>query len=273
MSHTTSFQLAMIQMSVVGGELERNLDHAVARIAEAAAEGAELLLLPECLDLGWTHPSAREQAGTIPGGWAYERLREAAVQHQVYVCAGLSEAHEEQVYNAAVFISPRGELLLTHRKLNELDIAHDLYAQGDRLQVAETPWGRIGVMICADAFAKDHMLARSLGYMGADVILSPSSWAVPPEHDPEKTPYGAEWRKAYGRVAKEFSLPIFGVSNVGAVSAGPWQGWNCIGCSLAVDAEGSPQVQGSYGVEAEEILYTQVDLLPRPARGNCWASR
>jgi len=56
-------------------------------------------------------------------------------------------------------------------------------------------------MICADAFAKDHVLSRSLGYMGADIIISPCAWAVPADHDNLKTPYHRhiKWFSAYFR--------------------------------------------------------------------------
>ncbi len=63
-----SFKLALVQMNVVGGELDLNLRHAAKRIAEAASKGAHLALLPEVMDLGWTHPSAKTMAYPVPGG-------------------------------------------------------------------------------------------------------------------------------------------------------------------------------------------------------------
>ncbi len=42
--------------------------------------------------------------------------------------------------------------MLKHRKINILDIAQDLYATGDRLSVASTSFGTVGVNICADNF-------------------------------------------------------------------------------------------------------------------------
>lgn len=264
-------QVAMVQMAVVGGDKQRNVAHACELIAEAAEHGADVVLLPECCDLGWTHPTAVSEAESVPDGSVCVALAESARKHQVFVCAGLTERDQDKVFNAAVLIDDTGRVCSKHRKLNELAIAHDLYAQGDRLQVVETSIGTIGVMICADAFAHAHTVTRSLGYMGADMILSPSSWAVPPDHDPVKQPYGNEWRQAYGPVAKDFSLPIVGVSNVGPVTGGPWQDWNCIGCSLAVGADGSELVQGPYGVGAETILYVELALTARPTRGNGWA--
>ena len=60
----------MIQMSVLGGEKTRNLQHAEELISEAASKGADMALLPECMDLGWTHHSSLTESEAIPGGGA-----------------------------------------------------------------------------------------------------------------------------------------------------------------------------------------------------------
>jgi len=264
------FEMALIQMSVAGGSKSRNLEHAQEMIAEAAAHGSRLIVLPETMDLGWTHPSSKTEAEPIPNGEPYRQLAQAASSHKVYICAGLTEYSGDQVFNSAVIIGKNGELLCVHRKINELDIGHPFYAQGDRLNVVKTDLGTIGLMICADAFAKDHVLSRSLCYMGADIILSPSAWAVPSDHDNNKNPYGDTWRNAYMPVAKDFRVWIAGVSNVGNIEAGPWAGWKCIGCSLVIGPNGEQLLQGPYGVDAETILYVDVKLIKRPARGCSW---
>lgn len=263
-------KLALVQMRVEGGELDVNLLHATQRIARAAGEGAHLALLPEVMDLGWTHPSAKSLAFPVPGGKTFEKLADAARDNNIYVVAGIVEKDGDKTYNTAVLIGPDGKLLLKHRKLNELDIAHDLYDQGDRLNVCHTQLGTIGLMVCADARAQNLVLHRSLGYMGADIILSPSSWAVPPDHNNDSDPYGAEWRDAYGPVASEFEMWIVGVSNVGLVSEGPWKDWFCIGCSMAVDPSGRTVLQAPYGRDADTIIYLDVETRERPARGTGW---
>jgi predicted amidohydrolase len=265
-----AWRLALIQMRVVGGELDRNLERAEARLIEAANHGAQVALLPEVLDWGWTHSAARDGAMAIPEGAACQRLMKAAAAHGITICAGLTELAGETVYNSAVLIDSEGRLLIRHRKLNELDIAHHLYSQGDRLNVASTEFGTIGVLICADAFAEHQVLLRSLGYMGADIILSPSAWAVPPDHDNVKTPYGDVWRVPYRTVAREFNIWVAGVSNVGSLTAGAWEGWNCIGCSLVFNPEGNEILQGPYGPDADTILYVDIKTVPRPARGTDW---
>lgn len=256
------FTLALAQMQVEGGARATNLDRAVSRIAEAAGKGAQVVVLPETLDLGWTHPSATTSAEPVPDGASCRRLRDAARQHGIWVCAGLVERADDTVFNAAVLISDRGEVVLHHRKLNELDLAHDCYAAGDRLGVVATPFGVVGMMICADAFAPGQMVSRTLGLMGARILLSPCAWAVPAHHDPAAEPYGQLWRDCYAPVARDFRMWIAGVSNVGPITAGPWAGRHCIGCSLLVDPNGRVVVQAPYGPDAEALLLARIEVEP-----------
>ena len=98
-------RLALSQMHVEPGQPQLNLSRAEQRIA-AAATLADIVLLPEALDCGWTHPSARELAGPIPGGEACERLRAAARACGIHVCAGIVERSGDHLYNAPCSSGP-----------------------------------------------------------------------------------------------------------------------------------------------------------------------
>ncbi len=106
--------------------------------------------------------------------------------------------------------------------------------------------------------------------MGADVILSPCAWAVPADYDNAQEPYGQLWRDNYGPVAQDFRIWIAGTCNVGPITAGPWAGRQCIGCSLLVGPDGKQVLMGPYGPEAEVILYADIRPVPRPAQGTGW---
>ncbi len=266
------FILAQIQMLIACGDKQANLSHAAELIAKAAGSGADLILLPEAMNLGWTSPRARLDADSIPEGETPKMLIEAARKYELYICSGLVEKAGDQVFNSAILISPEGNIILKHRKLNELDIGHEFYDQGDRLNVCDTELGRLGLMICSDAFANDKVLSQALGYMGADVILSPNSWAVPADYDNSKEPCGKLWFDHYHSVAEKFALWIAGVSNVGLITAGPWVGKHCIGNSLVIGPNGELANEGPFGVDAESILYTRVKPVARPARGCSWES-
>jgi predicted amidohydrolase len=257
-----SFKLGMGQMLVEGGDVSQNLSRAVQMIERAAERDCKVVVLPECLDVGWTDPAARDLAQPIPGPYS-EKLSEAAKQARIYVAAGLTERAGDRIYNAAILISPEGDILLKHRKINIMDIAQDLYATGDCLGVARTPLGSIGLNICADNFPDSLVLGHSLARMGARILLSPSAWAMEPNHDNLQEPYGDLWKGSYSTLAKDYNMTIVGVSNVGWLRGGAWQGYKCIGCSLAVGPGGEILVQGPYGEKAEELLVVPVDLVER----------
>jgi len=267
---TRTLKLAMAQMLVEGGEKQSNLNRAVARIEEAAKNKADIVLLPEAMDLGWTHSAAKTESEPVPEGSNYKTLAAAAKRYKVYVCAGIIEKDGDKTYNAAVLINRKGELILKHRKINELDIAHDLYDQGDRINVCETEFGTIGLLICADASSKNYILPRSMGYLGAGLILIPSGWAVKPDYDNKKEPYGGMWHDSFNAVCKEFNLNIASVSNVGKIVDGPWKDWDCIGNSIFTGNGGKDVTVLPFGVNADTIVYQDVKMIPRPGRGTTW---
>jgi predicted amidohydrolase len=263
---TQTDRVGMAQILVEGGRPDANLARAVRAVGAAAAQGCRLVVLPECLDCGWTDPSARDLAEPIPGPHA-ERLARAAREHRMHVAAGLVERAGDRLYNAAVLIDPDGAIRLHHRKINELDIALDLYAIGDRLGVAETELGTIGLTICADNFGRSLAIGHVLARMGAQLIVSPSAWAVDADHDNEEAPYGGLWLDSYTELARLYDLTVLGVSSVGRLTAGPWAGRKVIGCSLAVGPGGVELARGPYGEHTEALVAVEVEPRPPIGRG------
>lgn len=266
----TTVRVGMAQTLVEPGRCAANLDRATAAILRAARLGCRVVVLPECLDVGWTDPSARDLAQAIPGPH-FERLARAAGEGGLYVVAGLVERARIRLYNAAVLIGPTGDLLLHHRKINEFEIALDLYSVGQRLAVAETEFGVVGLAICADNFPDSAAIGHVLARMGARMILSPCSWAVEAGHDQQREPYGALWERAYGELSRLYDLSVIGVSHVGAIEGGPWKGRKVIGCSMAVGPGGTVLGRGPYGEDAESLIVVEVPRSPSPARGTGFA--
>lgn len=258
MTTRSPIKIALAQILVEPGRLDENLTRAETRIAEAAANHADVVVLPEALDCGWTHPSARNLADTIPNGVTCARLRTAAKQHGIMVCGGIVERDANQLFNSGVLIDANGELLLRHRKINELGFARELYSTGTGLGVVDTSIGRVGLMICADAFIDGLVITRCLGAMGATIILSPCAWAIPPDRDLIAHPYGQLWRDSYAPPAREFRMVIAGCSNVGPVTAGSWSGWRCIGNSMIMGRHGTTLVEAPSGATADELVYATI---------------
>src|SRR3954462_9683690 len=92
-------RIAMGQMLVEGGKPEANFARAERFIKEAAEKGCRLIVLPECMDRAWTEPSARPLSHPIPGPHS-DRLAKVAIEHRIFVVAGLVERAGERFYNS-----------------------------------------------------------------------------------------------------------------------------------------------------------------------------
>lgn len=258
-------KVGMGQILVEGGAAAANLDRATAMIRQAADSACDVVVLPECLDLAWTWPEARRIAQPIPGERSAQ-LAAAAKQHRVWVVAGLTERDGDKVFNSAVLLSSNGELMSKHRKINELAIAHDLYDVGDRLTAVPSPFGLLGVTICADNFPESLVFGHALARMGVRILFSPCAWAVDADHDNITNPYGDLWLTAYRRLASLYGMTVIGASCVGWLTGGPWKGRKCIGNSIAVGPGGQLLAMGPYGVDAESLTVVEVSESAPTAR-------
>lgn len=261
-----NLKVGMIQMLVAFGEAQTNIRRADELVAEAVAQGAQICVLPECMDLGWANPEAPQLACPIPGKTS-DAYCEIARKNQVWLVAGITEKCDNVVYNAALLISDKGEILHKHRKINVLTGVEDVYAIGDAIAVTETPFGTIGIDICADNAVQSLSIGHTLARMGAQVILSPSAWAVLPDRDPVKEPYGNEWHVPYRQLSELFEIPVIGVSNVGSMPAGTWAGWKAIGNSIAYNSNGQLETVLPYGEDAQCVRVIEVALTQRRRTG------
>src|SRR5436190_8796884 len=103
-------RVAVAQIEPELGERERNLEACLARLEEAAAAGAELLVLPECAIPGYMFESAEEAlpfAEEIPGPSADTLARECR-RLGLHVVCGLLERDGDTLHNSAVLVGPEG---------------------------------------------------------------------------------------------------------------------------------------------------------------------
>jgi predicted amidohydrolase len=171
-------RVAVAQLEPKLGEKERNLEGILARLEEAAAAGAELLVLPECAIPGYMWDSAEEAlpfAEEIPGP-STEALQEACGRLGLHAVCGLIERAGDVIHNAAVLVGPDG-LVGTYRKTHLPFLGVDRFAApGDELAVHETPLGRIGIEICYDLRFPEA--TRTLALRGADLIAHPTNFPM-----------------------------------------------------------------------------------------------
>ena len=171
-------RVAVAQTEPQLGEKERNLEVCVARLEEAATEGAALLVLPECAIPGYMFDSAEEAlpfAEGIPGP-STEILERESRRLGMHVVCGLLERDGDVMHNAAVFVGPDG-LIGVYRKTHLPFLGVDRFVvAGDELPIFETPLGRVGLEICYDLRFPE--VTRALALRGADLIAHPTNFPV-----------------------------------------------------------------------------------------------
>ncbi len=188
--------VACVQAEPVVLDREATLDKLAALTAEAAGEGAQLVVFPETFVsvypssawakalAGWVDPRAKtafaalaRSALEVPGP-AADRLGEIAREHGVWLVTGVNEldpARNGTVYNALLYHAPDGSLALKHRKLVPTNHERLIWGQGDGggLRALETPLGRLGGLICWENYMP---LARfSLYESGVEIYLGPTA--------------------------------------------------------------------------------------------------
>jgi predicted amidohydrolase len=185
LSDKESLRAALLHAAIVPKEKEYNLARLLAMAEEAARQGARLIVTPELALSGYSFSSRAEMAPlaeTVPGP-ATERFSEMARRHEVYLVFGLAERDSVTglLYNAAVLIGPEGKILGRARKLAPA-FRENLWAIRSNLPVlvAETAYGRMGVLICADAFW--YHPARLAALRGARLLVVLANW--PPHCHP-----------------------------------------------------------------------------------------
>lgn len=240
-------QFAIVQMHTRPLNPDANLQKVVARLEQAAAQGAKLAVFPECALTGY-FLSAEEAASvgeTVPGPRT-ERLAEACRLHNVHAVVGTIENDAAgRCFNTAILVGPDG-LLGRYRKTHLLCLGVDRFlTPGDSPPaVYETPLGRLGVLICYDLRFPEP--ARVLALSGAQAILLPTAWPAAATLYPD---FIARTRAAEN-----------GVTILAADHVGEEQGRRYLGRSLAVGPDG--EVLAEAGREQETILTVEVD----PAR-------
>jgi nitrilase len=189
-------KVACVQAEPVVLDREATLDKLESLAAEAAGEGAELVVFPETFVsvypsskwakalAGWADPRAKaafaalaSSAVEVPGP-AADRLGEIAHEHGIWLVTGVNEldpARNGTVYNALLYHAPDGSLALEHRKLVPTNHERLVWGQGNGggLRALDTPVGRLGGLICWENYMP---LARFALYeSGVEIYIAPTA--------------------------------------------------------------------------------------------------
>jgi omega-amidase len=168
--------ISLAQMAVVPGEPPLNEEEARKLAAQAAKEGADLLLLPELWSSGYDLARAGVYAAPLGEG-PFAVMADLAQTHQIYVGGTALEANPAgKPYNSAVLYSPDGTLAASYHKVHlwgPLGEPEHMMA-GRTLPVFALPWGRVALAICYDLRFPEQW--RCYADAGATLVLIPAAW-------------------------------------------------------------------------------------------------
>jgi len=192
-------KVACVQVEPAIFDREATIEKMAGIAAEAAGEGASLVVFPETFVP--VYPSSRwarllaagsegkplfaklaRESVEIPSP-ASERLGSIAREAGVWLATGVNELERGTLYNALLLYSPDGELVLHHRKLMPTNHERLVWGLGssDGLTAAATPLGKVGGLICWENLMP---LARFALYeSGVEIYLAPTADDTEDWHD------------------------------------------------------------------------------------------
>jgi len=180
MTSASILRIALLHLAPRSGALVYNRQLVERAVTTAAGLGAQWILTPELCICGYTFA---DQIGTAwilpqPDSWMQEFCRLVArLNVTVFLSHPEREPQTAKLHNAVFVIGANGAILGKHRKINTLPVGSEAWASpGEKVApILIPPVGRIGVLICADAYSPG--IARSLHVQGAQLLVSSAAWA------------------------------------------------------------------------------------------------
>jgi len=170
----TTVRLAVVQPRVVRPDEGANVERAAAYARQAGDQGAQIVVFPECYPGPYSSPISFS---------AVEALSAVAREYRMYVGYGFMElVHDDAATGSEVYhnvyqmLDLDGAVVAKYRKVIPSPVDPELSGKrtisGDVLTLVQTPWGKVGMLICWEAWFPE--LCRTLAMQGADIVLFPT---------------------------------------------------------------------------------------------------
>lgn len=248
---------------------EENLEAAERAVRDAAARGAQVILLPELFETWYfcqeRNYSSYGLAMTLEENPAVQRLRRVAEELRVVLPVSFFERDGNVTYNSVAVIDADGTVLGVYRKTH---IPDDHFYQekfyftpgNTGFRVWDTAYGRIGVGICWDQWFPEA--ARCMALMGAQLLFYPTAIGSEPIIECDSMPH---WRRCMQGHAAANVVPVIAANRVGRETVQPTKDNNnqsselvFYGSSFITDETG--EVLKDAGRTEEGILLHTFDL-------------
>lgn len=260
--------VAAIQMRCYP-EVEKSLAAAEKMVRKAAAQGANIILLPELFAREYFCQQRRynfyDYAMPVAEDPAVQMGMRLAKELQVVLPISFYEKDINRLYNSVACIDADGELLGVYRKTH---IPDDHFYQekfyfspGDSgFRVFNTKYGVIGIGICWDQWFPET--ARCMAVQGAEILFYPTAIGSEPILECDSMPH---WRRVMQGHAAANLMPVVAANRIGLEEVKPCEAnnnqssaLNFYGSSFIADGTGAILVSASR--DQEEILLQEFDL-------------
>ena len=254
--------VGIVQMSC-SADKQANLQKATEKVKEAAANGAQIVCLPELFtSLYFCDVEDYDNfklAEPIPGP-SSEALSKIAKELGVVIIASLFEKRTQGLYhNTTAILDADGTYLGKYRKMHIPDdpayYEKFYFTPGDLgFKVFTTKFAKIGVLICWDQWYPEA--SRITALMGAEILFYPTAigWAVSQDETVNTEQYDA-WQTIQRSHSVANGLHVVSVNRVGFEQNGAMKFW---GGSFITNPFGSILYKASH--ENEEVNVEELDL-------------
>ncbi len=260
--------VAAIQMRCYP-EVEKSLAAAEKMVRKAAAQGANIILLPELFAREYFCQQRRydfyDYAMPVAEDTAVQMGMRLAKELQVVLPISFYEKDINRLYNSVACIDADGELLGVYRKTH---IPDDHFYQekfyfspGDSgFRVFNTKYGVIGIGICWDQWFPET--ARCMAVQGAEILFYPTAIGSEPILECDSMPH---WRRVMQGHAAANLMPVVAANRIGLEEVKPCEANNNQSSALnfygsSFIADGTGAILASASRDQEEILLQEFDL-------------
>ena len=247
-----TLRVACVQMTS-GPEKAANLEVAERLVGDAAAAGAELVVLPEKWDAIGPPDVLHAAADPLDGGEAVGAMSAWARRHGIALVGGsISEQRQgrEKLSNTSVVFDRDGAMVAVYRKIHlfDVDVGGHVYREsdaeeaGDEVVVADAGGWKVGLSVCYDVRFPE--LYRILALDGAELVTVPANFTLYTGKD--------HWHLLLRARAVENQLYVAAAAQFGE----PWPGKPSYGRSLIADPWGIVLAEAP---DEETVIVAELD--------------
>ncbi|ADW19233.1 Nitrilase/cyanide hydratase and apolipoprotein N-acyltransferase [Desulfobulbus propionicus DSM 2032] len=170
-------KFGLMHLSVEYKQPEANRQQLLDLCHVAGKKGVQMVVAPEMVISGYSFADMRDVAPYVEAvdGPTLSEVGKICRHYGMYACIGMAERDPANgiLYNSAFVLDAEGEIVCRYRKMNA-EFRWACPGNPYENNTFDTPWGRMGVLICSDSY--HSLMARVTALRGANLLLVLANW-------------------------------------------------------------------------------------------------